>query len=137
MASKYHRAARRAIKEYMRENHQQAVFSLYQLSLVADRAAREAGKKRDLYDSLDSYAALLPPGAWVFWNAGMAFFPLPTRTVPLLWGKFQKQSVFLVPSMPRWIWDRMPGRRRPEEGLCKKRGSARNVLDEVPIERVV
>lgn len=53
----------------MRENSHQAVFSLYELSLVADRAAFDAGKKYELSPDLDSYTTLLPPGARVFWNA--------------------------------------------------------------------
>jgi len=40
---------------------------LFGVSCVADRAARDAGKKRDLYNSLYSYPDLLPPGWRTQW----------------------------------------------------------------------
>lgn len=66
--TKYEKVASRAIDSYLRENSSQKTFSLYSLSYVADEAAFDAGKKKDLYQHLDDYRKLLPPGAKVFWD---------------------------------------------------------------------
>ncbi|MDI6824668.1 MAG: hypothetical protein QME87_09990 [Bacillota bacterium] len=65
--SKYEKAARRALDEYLRANREEPVFSLYSLSVIADRAAYAAGKKRELFPSLSDYSAVLPRGAKVYW----------------------------------------------------------------------
>lgn len=65
--TKYEKAARRAVEDYLRANRDKPVLSLYDLSVVADEAARAAGKKRDLFPSLSDYEAVLPPGAKVYW----------------------------------------------------------------------
>ena len=41
---------------------------LYTLSVVADRAAVNAGRKSELYPSLFSYEELLPSGYRAFWQ---------------------------------------------------------------------
>ncbi|MEW5933391.1 MAG: hypothetical protein AB1816_07395 [Bacillota bacterium] len=65
--SKYVKAARRALDEYLRANREEPVFSLYSLSVIADRAAYAAGKKRELFPLLSGYSAVLPRGAKVYW----------------------------------------------------------------------
>ncbi|MEW5934167.1 MAG: hypothetical protein AB1816_11355 [Bacillota bacterium] len=65
--TRYERAACRAVEAYLRANRDRPVFSLYDLSVVADEAARAVGKKRDLFSSLSDYEAVLPPGAKVYW----------------------------------------------------------------------
>ncbi len=59
--TKYQRAAAKAIADRLRG--QTEPLTLYTLSCTADTAAREAGKKGELYPSLFDYADLLP-GGW-------------------------------------------------------------------------
>ncbi|MEW5935366.1 MAG: hypothetical protein AB1816_17450 [Bacillota bacterium] len=81
--TKYERVARRAVEEYLRANRDRAVFSLYDLSVVADEAARAAGKKRDLFPSLSDYEAVLPRGANVYWaRNGLLSVRNPHSAVP-------------------------------------------------------
>ncbi|WP_069588267.1 hypothetical protein [Neomoorella thermoacetica] len=67
--TRYEKAAKKAIDQYMRQNRDKEDFSLYKLSVVADKAAFAAGKKRELYSSLGWYECLLPVGAKVFWKS--------------------------------------------------------------------
>lgn len=67
--TRYEKAAKKAIDQYMRQNRDRKDFSLYELSVVADKAAFAAGKKRELYSSLGWYARLLSVGAKVFWKS--------------------------------------------------------------------
>lgn len=65
---KYRKIAKAAIDQYMRQNQQEEDFMLYELSVVADKAARAAGKKYALFLSLYDYESLVPPKARVFWK---------------------------------------------------------------------
>lgn len=58
--TRFEKVAQEAIRAYMQEHSEREVFSLYTLSTVADRAAREAGKVKDLYESLWDYMDILP-----------------------------------------------------------------------------
>lgn len=65
---KYRKIAKNAIDQYMRQNSGEEDFTLYELSVVADKAAFAAGKKYELFSSLYSYETLVPKGAKVFWK---------------------------------------------------------------------
>jgi hypothetical protein len=65
---KYRKIAKSAIDRYMRQNPGKEDFTLYELSVVADKAAFAAGKKYELFSSLCSYETLVPKGAKVFWK---------------------------------------------------------------------
>jgi hypothetical protein len=70
------------------------VFSLYDLSVVADRAARAAGKKRDLFLSLSDYEAVLPPGAKVDWaRNGLLSVRNPYSSAPC--GESEREATFI------------------------------------------
>lgn len=82
--TRYQKTARRAIDAYLR-NSSKNVVSLYQLSVIADNAAYNAGKKRELFSSLEEYQRLLPSGAKVFWNKqnGLLSVVNPYRPAPV------------------------------------------------------
>jgi hypothetical protein len=58
--TRFEKKAQEAIRAYMQDHSDREAFSLYTLSTVADRAASEAGKKNDLYESLWDYIDILP-----------------------------------------------------------------------------
>jgi len=92
--TKYERAARRAVEDYLRANRDTSVFSLYDLSVVADRAARAAGKKRDLFPSLSDYEAVLPRGAKVYWaRNGLLSVRNPYSAAPC--GESEREAAFI------------------------------------------
>ena len=62
--SKHFKAGARAIANHLANAGRPIMF--FTLTAVADQAAREAGRKTDLFESLWSYAALLPSG----WSGG-------------------------------------------------------------------
>lgn len=78
----YRKIAAKAIERYLRSNRDEPVYSLYHLSVVADEAAMEAGKKRELFSSLYEYERLLPPGTKVFWKNGMLSVSNPFASKP-------------------------------------------------------
>jgi len=58
--TRYEQIAQKAIAARL-EGAEEPV-TLFTLSCVADTSVRDAGKKRDLYESLYPYENLLPPG---------------------------------------------------------------------------
>lgn len=58
--TRFEKKAQEAIRAYMQDHSDREAFSLYSISTVADRAASEAGKKNDLYESLWGYMDILP-----------------------------------------------------------------------------
>lgn len=92
--TRYEKAARRAVDEYLRANRDRPVFRLYDLSLVADAAARAAGKKRELFPSLSDYEAVLPCGARVYWaRNGFLSVRNPYSTAPCR--ESEQEAVFI------------------------------------------
>lgn len=92
--TRYEKAARRAVDECLRANRNRPVFSLYALSIVADGAARAAGKKRDLFPSLSDYEAVLPRGARVYWaRNGLLSVRNPYSAVPCR--ESEQEAVFV------------------------------------------
>lgn len=65
--TRYERIAKRAVAQRLQQCTETCI-PLFQLSYVADEAARQAGKVRDLYESLYTYQRLLPKGAQVGWH---------------------------------------------------------------------
>ena len=78
---RYGRVAVKAVKEYLEERSHEPTVLLYSVSVAADEAARNAGRKSELYDSLYGYLDLLPHGTrrgWVEHGSGgmyMVFNP--------------------------------------------------------------
>ena len=66
--TRYEKIGAKAILEYFQENRGESLCLLYTLSVIADRAARDAGKVKELFDSLYSYERLLPAGSRTQWN---------------------------------------------------------------------
>lgn len=60
--TRYQRLAKKAIAKHLQGKTEPIL--LFTLSVIADRAALQAGKKRDLYDSLYDYEWLLPANEW-------------------------------------------------------------------------
>jgi hypothetical protein len=67
--TRFEKAAAKAIAACL---SQQPVRSLYAVSVIADQAAAQAGKKRDLFSSLYDYTDLLPAGYMALWLANSA-----------------------------------------------------------------
>lgn len=70
---RFGRLAARAVEAYLRDNTREPAIPLHTLSVVADRAAIDAGRKSELYESLYGYLALLPAGTrhgWVKSGSG-------------------------------------------------------------------
>lgn len=65
--TRFEKIAARAVAARLK-NTKEPTLTLFQVSYTADAAAREAGKKRDLYECLDRYARLLPPGTRTGWH---------------------------------------------------------------------
>lgn len=57
----------KAVDDYLREHSQEETLLLWTISVVADSAARQAGRKSDVYESLFDYNAVLPPGTRCAW----------------------------------------------------------------------
>lgn len=84
--SKYWKAGARAIANYLQGETRPVM--LYTLSSVADSAAREAGRRSDLFESLFSYEGLLPAGwkgAWV--GSGAPMSDSIYHAIPVGWDK--------------------------------------------------
>ena len=60
--------ARRAVEEHLRRSGRPTVL-FYHLTLVADRAVREAGLGRGFSARLPDYYRVLPPGVNTAWTA--------------------------------------------------------------------
>lgn len=91
--TRYQRAAAIAIKAHLEENGDRESFVFaYLAEGVADPAARAAGKKFELFDSLWSYERLLPPGASVYYNESQA----KVRNPYYLGGRTEKPEVALA-----------------------------------------
>ena len=74
---RYGRIAAKAVKTFLCEKTHEPAILLYTVSVVADEAARNAGRKSELYESLFGYMALLPPGTrtgWVGSTYGDGFY---------------------------------------------------------------
>ena len=92
--TRYERAACRAVEAYLRAHRDRPVFSLYDLSVVADEAARAVGKKRDLFPSLSDYEAVLPRGARVYWaRNGLLSVRNPYSAAPC--GESEREAMFV------------------------------------------
>ena len=65
--TRYGRIAARALKERLAEKSEPVM--LFSVSCMADEAARKAGKRRDLHESLEDYIKLLPEGWRADWLA--------------------------------------------------------------------
>jgi hypothetical protein len=63
--SKYKEAAMKAVARWLADKDKPV--SLFALSCMADAGARDAGKKRDLYESLHTYTQLKPKGWATGW----------------------------------------------------------------------
>ncbi|MBF7084409.1 hypothetical protein IT084_15760 [Desulfallas sp. Bu1-1] len=96
--TKYQKIARRAIDKYFKDSSK-SVVSLYQLSVVADNAAYDAGKKRELFSSLEEYQRLLPSGANVFWDkkTGLLSVVNTYRSAPV------EEMRFLPGAFDAWV----------------------------------
>lgn len=68
--TRYQTAAKKAVCRYLASRPYQAHIPLYTLSQIADRAACDKGKKRELFDSLFTYARVLPGSARTAWIEG-------------------------------------------------------------------
>ena len=74
--------------------------TLFSVSSVADSAARAAGKKRDLHDSLWSYTRVLPAG----WSARMLTISGETslaHACPPNWAESMSENLLLGPGRLR------------------------------------
>lgn len=74
---RYGRVAAEAVKGYLEERSHEPTVLLYSVSAAADEAARNAGRKSELYESLFGYIDLLPPGTrtgWVGSTYGDGFY---------------------------------------------------------------
>lgn len=67
----YKKAARQAIDDYLKEHSSEKTIWLYDLSIIADRAAFAAGKKKELFPFLSDYESLLPANAGTVWFNGI------------------------------------------------------------------
>lgn len=63
--TRYEQIAKRAVAAEL--SGRKDPISLFNVSAIADTAARGAGKKRDLYTTLHDYPDLLPPGWRTRW----------------------------------------------------------------------
>lgn len=81
---------------YLRSHPGEPAVRLYKLSLVADEAARELGKKRDLSESLWDYERVLPAGARTFW-AKNAFYSAINPYSPNKEATFAAEQAVYVP----------------------------------------
>lgn len=88
----YKEIARQAIDKYLRENSSKKVVLFWSLTAIADCAAFNAGKKRELFPSLFDYECLLPPGTKTLWsnNAYSAINPYCSLDIPV-----KKDTTFL------------------------------------------
>ena len=75
--TRYQRVAAEAIKQHLVETARNEATTMYGLSMIADRTARQQGKKRELYPSLHQYKALLPPGSQAFWFKNLLYASNP------------------------------------------------------------
>lgn len=64
---RYGRIAKTAVDQHFRQHADTAYIMLFTLSVVADSAAIEAGRKSELYESLPEYEQLLPKGSASRW----------------------------------------------------------------------
>lgn len=64
--SRYRDKAKKAIDDYLKNCDKPCVM-LFSMSAVADEAAYQAGKKRELFTSLYDYEGVLPHGATLRW----------------------------------------------------------------------
>lgn len=121
---RYGRIAAKAVDCLLREDCDKPHIPLYTLSVVADEAAREAGRKSELYESLFDYGELLPKGArcqWVGNGSGSLYSVLnpycpASKDVPEcrpMAGPFDC-AVDMGPGTPPLLTD-------PREGACAHR----------------
>jgi hypothetical protein len=66
--TRYEKAAKQVITNWLKNHSDREVVSLYSLSCVADTAARSLGRKSELYPSLYQYEPLVPTSC--YWFAG-------------------------------------------------------------------
>lgn len=64
---RYGRAAQTAINTHLKEQADKAYAPLYTLSVIADKAAMDAGRKTELFPSLADYERVLPPASRTRW----------------------------------------------------------------------
>lgn len=93
--TRYQRIARRAIAARLADLREPVLF--FTLSTWADEAARQAGKRRDLWPSLYDYERILPQGwrtAWLRCRGGTdsLLFAVPRDWAP---GVTQSNSLLL------------------------------------------
>ena len=93
----YRAVARRAVESFLRARSKVPVFSLYALSVVADEAARNAGKKGELFSSLSEYETVLPPGARVFWESRTGLLSVRNPYCSAACGREESREAVLLP----------------------------------------
>jgi len=87
----YRAVARRAVESFLRARSDVPVFS------HADEAARNAGKKGELFSSLSEYENVLPPGARVFWDGRTGLLSVRNPYCSAACGREESREAVLLP----------------------------------------